>query len=290
MSANAAALPDPGTLLYVYGVMPSMPEDLRMVAPIPGMDPDHPIRFIAGDALAAVVSAVPKASFGQAAFQENLKDPAWVQARMLDHHRVVMALSDSALLPFKFGTMFADARALLRALDGQGATLQSAFAAIAGAKEWGVKLFADADRLGRYVVANDPQLAQLSQKAAAASPGTAFFLRRRVTDLAHKIAADTARHWAAAIHDGIAPTAKAAATQPLQPREAHGRAADMVLNATYLVPQKAELAFHRAVEAMARRHRGTGLDVAVIGPMPPYSFVAIGTDPVTADNPQAAAG
>ena len=284
------APPDPSGLIYVYGVVQSVPDDFGTAAPIAGLDPDQPVRFVAGNGLVAVVSTVPKAVFAEAPFKEKLQDADWAKARMLDHHRVVMAMSETTLLPFKFGTVFADARALLRALDSHGEPLKSAFETVAGAREWGVKLFADANQLARYVVANDPGLAQLSRKAGKASAGTAFFLRRRVKDLAQTMAADTAQRWAQAILDGVAGAAKAAATQPLQSHDLHGRSTDMVLNATYLVPQKAELAFHRAVDAMARPYTGTGLDFEVIGPMPPYSFVTIEADPVPADGPRAAAG
>ena len=88
-------------------------------------------------------------------------------------------------------------------------------------------------------------------------------------------AAKTAAQWARTIHQSVARAARAAAEQPVQPPGLHGRATDMVLNAAYLVPRTTEAAFHRAVEAEARRHGGTGLDFDLIGPMPPYSFVTI---------------
>ena len=262
-------------LIYVYGVARPSADDPEPLSTIDGLIPDRPVRFIACDGLAAAVSEVPTAEFGETALKQKLQDVAWAKARVVDHHRVLMALPQATVLPFKFCTVFSDGQALIRALKQHGKNLKTAFDAVDGAREWGLKLFVDPDALGRHVRMTAPHLVQLTRKTGTASPGTAFFLKRRLADMVTETAAKTAGQWAQSIHKAVAQAAKAAAEQPVQPPSLHGRGTDMVLNAAYLVPRKAEGAFHRAIETVARRHAGTGLDFDVIGPMPPYSFVTI---------------
>ena len=287
--ATTSAPPDRSdgdTLLYVYGVAAQV-QDFAELPIIEGLVPGHPVRFQICDTLVAVVSEVPKAEFSQDALKAKLQETPWAQARVLDHHRVLMALSDVAVLPFKFCTVFADARSLRHALQRHAADLDATLGKVAGAGEWGVKVFVDQEMLGRHVRSTEPCLVALTQKCRSAGPGTAFFLTRRLDQMAQDTAAAIVGQWTQTIHATIAGEARAAATQAPQPRSLHGRAADMLLNAAYLVPRTAELRFHRAIEHVARGYRDTGLEFEVIGPMPPYSFGTIDAeDTATAADPR----
>ena len=268
---------DGDTLLYVYGVT-AKAQDFAELPRIEGLSPGHPVCFQICDDLVAVVSEVPKSDFSQEALKAKLQEPPWAQARVLDHHRVLMALSEVPLLPFKFCTVFADARSLRQALRRHATNLDTTLGKVAGAWEWGVKVFVDYEVLGRHLRSTDPHLVALTQKCRSAGPGTAFFLKRRLEQMARDAAAANAGRWTQTIHATIAGQARAAATQSPQPRSLHGRAADMLLNGAYLVPRTAELPFHRAIEHVASGYRDTGLEFEVIGPMPPYSFGTIDAD------------
>lgn len=279
-AAATAAPPDRSeddTLLYVYGVT-AKAQDFAALPRIEGLAPDHPVGFRICDDLVAVVSEVPKTDFSQEALKAKLQEAPWAEARVLDHHRVLMALSDVPLLPFKFCTVFTDARSLRQTLRRHAAALDATLGKVAGAWEWGVKVFVDYAALGRHVRSTDPCLVTLTRKCRSAGPGTAFFLKRRLEQMAHDKAAAIAGRWTQTIHATIAGEARAAAAQPPQPRSLHGRAADMLLNAAYLVPRAAELPFHRVIEQVAGGYADTGLEFEVIGPMPPYSFGTIDTD------------
>ena len=280
VAATTSAPPDRhdgDTLVYLYGVT-SRVRDFASLPAVDGLTPDHPVRFQICDGLVAVVSDVPKADFSQEALRTKLQDPPWAQARVLDHHRVLMALSEAPLLPFKFCTVFADARSLRHTLRRHATDLAATLEKVEGAWEWGVKVFVDYEVLGRHVRSTDPCLVTLTRKCQSAGRGTAFFLTRRLEQMARDRAAEVAGRWAQTIHADIAGQARAAATQSPQPRDLHGRGADMLLNAAYLVPRSAEMQFHRAIENVARSHGETGIEFEVIGPLPPYSFGTIDAD------------
>ena len=262
-------------LVYVYGVASATDQDFASLPLIDGHEPDRPVRFVVSDALVAVVSTVSAAAFGRAALKAKLDDVTWAQARVLDHHRVLMALSDMPLLPFKFCTVFADETRVTEALARHSNGLAAGLAQTRDASEWGVKLFIDDAAAGRHLCATLPGLTALSRKADMTAPGTAFFLKRRLERMVRDAVDKTTGRWVQAIHTAIARKARAAAIQTLQPPDLHGRTERMVLNGAYLVPRAAEPAFHRAIDDAARRYGGRGFDVEMIGPMPPYSFVTV---------------
>ncbi|RMB12375.1 GvpL/GvpF family gas vesicle protein [Eilatimonas milleporae] len=311
-SVGDGAVSGEDTLVYVYGVVRT---DTDRAGAAPGVDmlngPDiltgdcqggdgqrgdgqivggGRVRLIAGDGLGAVVSGVPAAVFGAGALPDRLKDSDWARARVLDHHRVLMAVTErmavagAALLPFKFCSLFSGDAAVLRALDARRADLQAALATLDGAREWGVKLFADRAVLTRHTLATAPHLAALGKRVRAASPGTAFFLKRKLDEMARETADKAAGAHAGAIHRAVAEAARDAAIQPVQPPDLHGRGEEMILNAAYLVTRQAEGAFHGAVAALARRYGQAGLHFDIIGPLPPYSFATIDAKPDVSPN------
>ena len=263
------------TLLYAYGVRRSTagkPDGLPAIA---GILPGCPVQVAAHHGLAALVSEVPKAVFSGEAIKERLRDDAWVAARVLDHHRVLTTVPGDALLPLQFCTLFTDRQALAGALERCRDDLLAALAAVGRAREWGVKLFVDYAALCRAVKATTPQLVRLARRAAAAAPGAAFFLKRKLDDMTWQAAVDAAGARAAAIHKGLIDAARAGGRQPVQPRTHHGRRQDMLLNAAYLVPEEAEDRFRAVIDDLAAQHRAAGLRFEVVGPLPPYSFAGM---------------
>ena len=60
-----------------------------------------------GDALAAVVSAVPLTDYGEDALQTRLGDPAWTAVRAMRHEKVVEHFARRAsVVPLRFGTIY----------------------------------------------------------------------------------------------------------------------------------------------------------------------------------------
>ena len=263
------------TLLYAYGVQRSTADRSGGHLTIAGILPGFPVQAISHHGLAVLASEVPKAVFSGEAIRERLRDDAWVAARVLDHHRVLMTVPGDAVLPLQFCTLFTDRQALVGALDRRRDDLLAALAAVHRAREWGVKLFVDYAAFCRAVESTTPQLARLARRTAEAAPGAAFFLKRKLDDMTWQTALDAAAARAEAIHGGLAAAARAGGRQPIQPRTLGGRRRDMLLNAAYLVPEEAEDRFRAVIDGLAAQHRAAGLRIEVVGPLPPYSFAGM---------------
>ncbi|WP_119169339.1 GvpL/GvpF family gas vesicle protein [Algihabitans albus] len=269
---------DKSALIYLYGVVSAQATDLTRCLKVKGLVPDRPLYLVPFEDLVALVSKVPLSVFSEESLKERFQDHDWVQARALDHHRVLTSLPPVPLLPFKFCTLFADETALLRALESHHTDLQTAFAAIQSAREWGVKLFVDYGTLSTHLKATAPHLTQLARRSATVSPGTAFFLKRKLETMAGEAARNAAGERARAIHKTIAKTVRADKVQPVQSHDPNGKTKDMLSNVAYLVPRDAESHFKDVIAKLARHHMAAGLSFDVVGPLPPYSFAMISAD------------
>jgi hypothetical protein len=73
----------------------------------------------------------------------------------------------------------------------------------------------------------------------------------------------------ASVHERLSEHASGAVLSPAQDRRLSGHAAEMVLNAAYLVARADAPAFHALVDELAARH---GVPLELTGPWPAYHF------------------
>ena len=262
-------------LLYLYGVVALPAENAARLLSVEGLEKGRPLYMVPFDGLAALVSKVPYSVYSEQALKERFQDHDWVRARALDHHRVLTSLPARPLLPFKFCTLFTDEAALLRALAGHRTDLHAAFRAIKGGREWGVKLFVDYETLCTHLRATAPHLTQLARRASTVSPGTAFFLKRKLETMAKEAAGSVADERAREIHRTIAELVQADRVQTVRSHGSDKQTKELLSNVAYLVPQNAETRFKEVIAKLARRHMAAGLSFDVVGPLPPYNFATI---------------
>ncbi len=102
-----------------------------------------------------------------------------------------------------------------------------------------------------------------------------FFLQKRyakaLADEMEAVAAGCVRRMRASLD----PCVRDAADIKLQPAAVHGRAAEMAMNATYLVAEHAFAQFRETVADWQKEHAARGFDHELTGPWPPYHFVSI---------------
>ena len=248
-------------MIYLYALVPGQAPNILTEAILPGAT----IEAVPHGALSAVISVVPDDVFGEAALQAHIEDADWTRARALAHAGVVAALAaQTSVLPLKFGTLFHDRAGLLAMLDRNGAALAAALGAIAGAQEWGVKLFHTPDALRATLALPDATL--------PGTPGLAFFAqKKRDQQLNEALARAVAGH-VASCHDRLASLSRHAVRAPLQAASLHGRGDDMVLNAAYLVDKRKTDALRAALRDLGATLAPLGFDIVLTGPWAPYSF------------------
>jgi hypothetical protein len=267
---------DPGpTVWYVCAVARAAPGQ-AIAPPAAGILPGATARLIPHRGLAAVACEVPAALFGREALEERLKDMAWVQERVLSHQAMLAGLlGGCAFAPLQFCTVYSSAEKVAGMLAERHDDLSRILDRLAGALEWGVKVYVDPAALKAAVAASAPALQPLRQAAAKASAGAAYMLRKKLELAAEKEAERASDRCAQDSHDRLAATARAAALNAIQAPDVHGRAGwSMLLNGAYLVAMQNEPRFRAALLELKAGHSSSGFDYELTGPWPPYSFTA----------------
>jgi hypothetical protein len=264
------------SVVYVYGVARAAPGQTRGPRRLAGIVRQAPVEPLVDGNLMAFVSAVPSAQFGASEFRAALNDADWLRDRILAHGKVLEELRASYdVVPFRFGTIYLDRAQAAKAIAHHRAELCGALDRIAGACEWGLKLYYDAGTLRRHVEAASTSIKSMHDALAQASPGARFFLQKRytkaLTDEVETVAAGCVQRMC----ESLDPCVRAAADIKLQPPAVHGRAAEMALNATYLVAKHGFAQFRQIVADWQKAHAARGFDHELTGPWPPYHFVSI---------------
>jgi hypothetical protein len=255
-----------GSGWYVYGVV-AAGKTAAGFAGVRGVDSGAPVVLVDSGSLAAIASEVPLAEFGEAAIEQNLRVPEWLEGRVRAHEAVLeAALAQTPVVPFRFGTIFRSIDHVREMLD-EHRDFEQALERLRGRVELGVKGFLDPARFdaSRGSDAGDDPMSggdYMRRKQ----------LERRLADERESFKGELARE----SDRRLSEAAEAGQLNPLQPPEVSGREGEMFLNAAYLVRSDDTDAFRAAVRELADKYRADGAAYELSGPWPPYNFVEAG--------------
>jgi hypothetical protein len=253
-----------GTAVYVYGVLPAgadLPGDVVAV------DGSGEVGLLEEGDVAAIVSSVPLAEFGQERLEENLNRLPWLEEKVRAHERVLEAALDApALVPFRFCTLFSTEGAVRSMLVEQEERLGRGLERLAGRREWGVKAYVDEQALAAAVAAEVG-----AEPEPEGARGQAYFARKRRERALSEAAEDAMQSRAVDVHRRLGSVAVASALVPL--RREGAPAGRMALNGAYLVPSEREGEFAATVAETERDLEPAGFRLELTGPWPPYNFV-----------------
>lgn len=267
------------SLVYVYGVgrLPLGRDSAAL--PSQGIIPDAAVtRLVHGD-LVAFASTVPASQFGASELRAALADNAWLRDRVLAHEKILEELHASyPFVPFRFCTIYHGLAHVSDALERHQAELNEALDRVRDASEWGVKLFCQPDVLRQRVESASVAIGQMRETLARATPGARFFLQKKFD---RALAAEVTEAISRRIVESqsrLAVIAREGVSLAVQARAEHGRPADMVWNAAYLVGEEILDAFRQALAVLMAESAEHGFSYDLTGPWPPYHFVTRGEE------------
>jgi hypothetical protein len=244
----------------------------------PGVHPAGAARRLEHGRLAALVSSVPLAEFGEESLRENLNDLGWLESVARAHEAALeAALSTSTIVPLRLCTIYQDERGVQRMLETEGSSFEAALDLLAGRQEWGVKLLVDRAELERVVRAGNAEVAELERELSSSSGGGAYMMGRRVERQVREAADRALGELAEDVHARLQDWADGAVLNAPQNRDLSGHQGEMILNGAYLVEVEKVDGFRDLVAELQERHRGWGAQLELAGPWPPYNFVPGGT-------------
>lgn len=259
---------------YLYGIVRNSHSREAELVDAVGLDGRRSVEALPCGDLVAVVSRVDVAEFGAEALRAPLRDAAWLETVVRGHDRVVRAVHQQrAVLPAKFGCVFATARDLAAALEQTHDLLLAQMRRVEGCDEWGVRLRADWPTIRELVAAENPAVQRIRQDLVSARPGRAFFLQRKLTETLAAETAQAAADLARAAYDRLAGCAVSGRVNAELRLSRDVDAEVDILRAAFLVRVAQVDAFLDEIRRFVEGHAGLRSEYS--GPWPPYSFAAL---------------
>jgi hypothetical protein len=263
---------------YVYAVVRPREGQAGGALPMEGIIPDVKVEAFSYKDVRVIYSEVPLSIFGQAALEQYLQEANWVRDRVMAQQTLLTRLlRDYTVLPFKFCTVYLNKDGILATLDNNYASFDRALRDLAGATEWGVKVYCDLAIFAKQVEQTSEALRAQREALERAKPGTAYFLRKKLDQAALR-EAETAITWRVQeIHTRLTQRARRALLNKVQTASEHGHSDAMFMNAAYLVPDADWPAFRTMLDDMTPALAKQGITLELTGPWPPYNFASDGS-------------
>ena len=238
-------------MLYLYAIS-EVPKRAAPIVSAEGIDGEAPVEAVRCENYLCWISRVAKNEFADD-IADRMQDLEWLASAGLRHQRVVAEISSKlAALPARFGTVFLSEDSLAAHVKERKRALRGAFERVAGADEWGLKIFATAAPKSPVTKAPASGAEYLKRKAELLLPRTAGKLDAEVKGFV----ADVKELAIAA-----SPGGKASAGQP-----------GLIWHGSFLIARKNR----KKLDLALRKYATKWKDIRRIdcsGPWPPYSFV-----------------
>ena len=248
---------------YLYGIT-RPPESSR---PLGLADP---VQLLAWADLAAIVKPVAAADFSPAVLETQLRNAAELEALVRSHNQVIESIhARQAILPAKFGSVYAQPEDIVCALRAEQETLLSQLERLEGCDEWAVHVHASRRVVREQISAADAGVRRLREQLAVSGPGRAYFLEQAIRDEVERTTREALLTVAQTAFERLADHAVNALANPIR------RVADSVdeieiLRGAFLVTRDRTDEFAEQVQSIpALIDR---LRCESTGPWPPYSF------------------
>jgi hypothetical protein len=250
--APEPGIPEPGLGLCAYAITWSHAEVPETVA---GFTATPVLRLLAHEGLAIVVAQVDVEMFANLEKEAGPSDTVDPGSRLAvlarQHDAVIRAVFEGCpVLPLRFGTVVRDDRAAVHLLENHRADVSEWLSRIDGQREWGVRV-----ALPEPTPAQKPPLDGIS--------GTDYLTARARQLNGDQEVQTLARSAVDTLHESLSRCSTDTARREQLPA---------FFDASYLVRQDQEEAFHALVRRVEDDLAAVGATLRSSGPWPPYSF------------------
>lgn len=233
-----------------------------------------PVQLLTSGDLAAVVRPASLAEFGAETVRERLRDATWLEAMVRSHNEVIATIHrEQAILPAKFGCVYARAEDLRIALEQTHDALVARLKRLEGCDEWAVHVYADRPTIQRRVDVEHPTIQRLHQELASARPGRAYFLQRKLADEVAVATEQVLSDLAQTGYDHLVRCTVAGQVSPPAQPAGDSNGEIEILRAAFLLQRESRDTFVAELGSFAESQAGLRCEYS--GPWPPYSFAGL---------------
>ncbi|MCF8347577.1 MAG: GvpL/GvpF family gas vesicle protein [Bacteroidales bacterium] len=258
-----------GDLIYVYCVINGPPGLIGSVN-------SKGIKSFVFGQFTVFGKAVKEIEFSEENFKKNLSDLQWLDINAREHIRVISEIMKFAtVIPFNFGTIYQSESNLQKFILNYEDSLLENFAHLKEKEEWSVKIYADTKVLKMQIDELSEKAAALEREIMASSPGKAFLLSRKKTELIENEIDRLCKHYGQNYYDEFKNLSVVTSLNNLLPKDFTGREDTMILNANFLVSQSKSAEFVNQIESSTKESANHGFVIEARGPWPTFSFISI---------------
>ncbi len=257
------------SLIYTYCLSNSPPEFSED-------DKEQGLKSLRFDDFFVIIKYVSETEFSEENLKKNIGDLKWLEENARDHIRVIsMIMEHSTVIPFNFGTIYQSENNLKKFIDDYSDSLTEHLIHLEWKEEWAVKIYCDRKVLNKQIDELSEEAAALEMQIMASSPGKAFLLKRKKTDLIENEMDRLCKNYGQDCFNECRNLSESTRLNNLLPKEFTGREDTMILNATLLVRKDRTIEFISVIRGLKNKYSDHGFDIEITGPWPPFSFISM---------------
>lgn len=238
-----------------------------------GIDGKNEVFSIPYRDINALVSQIPLDEYSEEHLERNLTDIRWVAPRVKIHERIIEHIMDfSPVIPVKFCTIFGSKDSIQEILEKHYDSLKSLLDYLVAKEEWGIKVYVEPDVLSSAVAGLNPEIKKLNERITTASPGEAFFLRKKRDSLLREETDRVLDELADEIYERLLSLSVQGSRGKLFDKKITGKNDETILNAALLLKKEDIEGVKAEINKIASRYEEKGIYFELSGPWPPYNF------------------
>lgn len=254
------------SVLYVYAVTGD-----AVLPEVDGIDGSRRFGVVSIDRLSAVFTAVGEDELSQEVIDRRASDLEWLGALGYRHQSVVAELmKTTAIVPLRAFTMFSSEDALRSWLHDNRELLANVLARLEGKQEWTLRIELEAGRWQDALPGRVASLRELRDEIAAAPPGKAFLLKKKLEDETRRASKAAEQELVQELERLL--VEKLACETVSENRERRDGAFPQI---NLLINRDEESVLQELHGALGERYAADGVLLGLTGPWPPYSFAAV---------------
>jgi len=171
------------------------------------------------------------------------------------------------IIPLRAFTLFKTHASLKHHLEENREQFETILERVDGKQEWTLRIEFDPERWRDALGKRVDSLAALETEIAAAAPGKAFLLKKKLDEERKRASREAEQQVAAEIETAV--LEKLSCEAVAESRERRDGAFPQI---NVLIPRDEEARLQELHEQLGRRYGDDGVTVALTGPWPPYTF------------------
>jgi hypothetical protein len=256
-------------VLYVYAITRE-----AATPDCDAVDDTRHFGVVAANGVAAVYSPVDGAAFSQEVIDRRAGDLEWLGAIGYRHQAVVAdLLKQTAIIPLRAFTMFSSETALHDYLQSNRESLSKILERLDGKREYTLRIELEPQRWNDALVGRVESLRALSSEIEAASAGKAFLLRKKLDEEKKRASREAEQQLVAEIEQTV--VEKLGCDVIAESRVERDGAFPQI---NVLINRDEESRLQELHASLADRYTNEGVNLAITGPWPPYTFVGTMND------------